>query len=227
MIKQVYLFWFLVISLTIQGQELRNRFGDVYYTADMHKTKYNAPESTPYLNEVFTPAKINNINETKMVRFDAFEDRVEIMVSENKVVILEDKQPYSIKLLDGSGKLYETKSYYDEKGNTKASFFEVLALNENYSVYLKEKMKFSKAKKAQGYEASKPAMFKKQKATHYITDFKGESDQLIKIPTKVKYFIEFFPGHSKSLKMFIKDNKLKIDKSQDLMKIFDFYFDTN
>ncbi len=226
MIKKVFFLVFLVINLTLHSQqELRNKFGDVYYAADLYKTKYNALESTPYLNEVFTPAKINNISETKMVRFDAFEDRVEVMVNAKKVVILQDSQSYSINLLDGSDKLYETKRYREEKGNLKTSFFELINQKDNYTLYLKEKVKFFKGEKAQGYEASKPAMFKKQKTTYYITDFKGQSEQLLRIPSKVKTFVAFFPSRSKPVRMFMKDNNLKIDNGDDLVKIFHFYFD--
>ncbi len=224
--KIACLLGFLVINLAAHGQqELRTKFGDVYYAADLYKTKYNAQESTPYLNEVFTPAKINNIRETKMVRFDAFEDRVEVRINAKKVVILQDSQSYSISLLDGSDKLYETKRYRDEKGNAKTSFFELIAHKENYKLYLKEKIKFFKGEKAQGYEAPKPAMFKKQKTTYYISDFKRQSDQLLRIPSKVKTFMEFFPSRSKPVRMFMKDNKLKIDNGDDLVKIFDFYFE--
>ena len=226
--KIACLLGFLVINLSAHGQqELRTNFGDVFYAADLYKTKYNALESTPYLNEAFTPAKINNIVETKMVRFDAFEDRVEVMVNAKKVVILQGSQSYSINLLDGSDKLYETKRYRDEKGNRKTSFFELIAHKENYTLYLKEKIKFFKAEKAQGYEAFKPAMFKKQKTTYYITDFKGQSEQLLRIPSKVKTFVAFFPSRSKPVRMFMKDNKLKIDNGDDLVKILDFYFDNN
>jgi len=226
-LKIVFLLGFLIIGLTSNGQELRNRFGDVYYSPNLYQTKYNSLEGTPYLNETFTPAKINDISETMLVRFDAFEDRVEIMVTKNQVVILEGSQPYTIELLDGSDKRYETKKYLDEKGNLKTSFFEVIAQKETYTIYLKEKMKFLKAEKAQGYEASKPAMFKKQKAAYYITDFKGQSDHLIKLPYKVKNFVAFFPDSPKSVRKFIKENKLKIDNADDLAQIFDFYFDSN
>lgn len=223
--KHVLLFGFLFLNLTTYGQiELRGNFGDVYYSPDLYKTKYNSPAGSPYLNENFTPAKINDISETKLVRFDAFEDRVEIMVDENKVVVLPDTEPYTITLLDGSDKLFETKSYINDKGNPKTSFFELIAKKENYRLYLKEKVEFSKAVKAQGYQASKPAMFVKQKRIYYITDFKAKSDQLLRIPFKVRNFLDLFPNHSKSIKKFIKDHKLKIDKGDDLVEILEFFF---
>lgn len=226
--QMIILFGFLLISVAACGQqELRNRFGDVYYGANLYKTNYNAFEGSPYLNEEFTPAKINDVSETKLVRFDAFEDRVEIRVSENKVVILQVSEPYVISLLDGSDRVFETKKYLDDKGNTTTAFFELIANQKHYKLYLKEKIKFSKAEKAQGYGKAKPARFKKQNGIYYITDFIAPSGQLIRIPSKVKSFVAFFPNSSKPVRKFIKDNKLKIDKGDDLVKIFDFYFENN
>ncbi|MGY8915390.1 MAG: hypothetical protein ACKVJF_09975, partial [Flavobacteriales bacterium] len=201
--KHFLILGFLLLNLTVSAQiELRGDLGDVYYTKDLYKTKYNSPAGSPYLNENFIPAKINDINETKLVRFDAFEDRVEVMVDENKVVILPDTQTFTISLLDGSDKIFETKSYQDEKGNLKTSFFELIAKQENYRLYLKEKIEFTKAVKAQGYQESQPAMFKKQKETYFITDFNGQTDQLLKIPYKSRSFLLLFPEHSKSIKTF-------------------------
>lgn len=223
--KNLLLLGFLLLNLSIYGQiELRGDLGDVYYSKDLYKSKFNSPAGSPYLNENFTPAKINDINETKLVRFDAYEDRIEIMVDENQVVILPDTGSYTISLLDGSDKIFETKSYLDEKDNLKTSFFELIDQQENYRLYLKEKIAFTKAVKAQGYQESQPAMFKKQKESYFITDFKGQTDQLFKIPYKNKNFLALFPLHSKSMKTFIKDKKLKIDEGDDLIEIFNFYF---
>ncbi|MBT8302800.1 MAG: hypothetical protein KJO63_15860 [Maribacter sp.] len=227
MTKKVFFLVFVVFNTSLcSQQELRTIFGDVYYEPDRYKTQYDATDSTPYLNVDFTPAKINDINETKMVRFNAFDESVEVMVNAKKVVILQDSQAYTIKLLDGSKKVYETKKYGDEEDKVKTSFFELIARNTKYALFLKEKKKYVKAKKAQGYEASKPAMFKKRKDTYYITDFKEQSELVIKIPSKVKTFVSFFPSHAKQVKMFIKKYKLKIDEGEDLIKIFDFYFDS-
>ena len=223
--KHLFIVGFLLLNFTAYAQiELRGDLGDVYFSKDLYKTKYNSPAGSPYLNESFTPAKINDIKETKLVRFDAYEDKVEIMVDENQFVILTDSQPYTISLLDGSNKIFETKTYLDEKGNLKSSFFELIAKQENYKLFLKEKIEFTKAVKAQGYQDSQPAMFKKQKESYFISDFKGQSEQLLKIPNKFKNFLKLFPAHSKTIKTFIKDNKVKIDKGDDLVKIFDYYF---
>lgn len=208
-----------------QGQiELRTELGDVYYSKNLYQTEYSSLEGSPYLNDNFTPAKINNITETKLVRFDAFQDRVEIMVDDDRVVILPENSKYTISLLDGSKKIYETINLSNDKGNPKYSFFELIANKEHYRLYLKEKTAFYKAVKAQGYQQATPPMFKKQNSTFYITDFLGSSDRLVEIPKKGKKFLKLFPDQSKSIKKFVNDNKLNIDNADDLLKIFEFYF---
>lgn len=223
--KRKLFYGLLLTSLMVQGQiELRTELGDVYYSKNLYQTEYGSPEGSPYLNEDFTPAKINNINETKFVRFDAFQDRVEILVDENRVVILPENSKYTISLLDGSEKVYETINHSNDKGNPKYSFFELIANKEHFRLYLKEKIGYSKAEKAQGYQEATPPMFKKQNSTFYITDFLGYSDKLVEIPKKNKNFLKLFQEQSKSIKKFVNDNKLKIDNSDDLLKIFEFYF---
>lgn len=205
-------------------QQLRTEFGTVYYPSNMYKTKYNAPEGSPYLYEGFKAAKINAIKESQLVRFDAVEGNVEVMINETKVVVLDNSKPYNITLLDDSGKVYSTLKYTDLKGNEKASFFELLDSTSNYKIYLKEKKRFFKKVKAQGYADEEPAKFKKVGSEFYIKDAKNRSDRLMLIPQKMSSFTAFFQDDAKSIKKFIKENKLKIDNPDDLVKIFNYYY---
>lgn len=223
--KLIFLLAFFLVHLTINAQQqLRTEFGNVYYPANMYKSKYNAPEGSPYLFEGFKAAKINAIEESQLVRFDAVEGNVEVMINEAKVVVLDNFKPYSITLLDDSGKIYTTHRYTDIKGNEMASFFELLNSTSNYKIYLKEKKRFFKKVKAQGYADEEPAKFKKVRSEFYIKDSKNRSDRLMIIPQKMSSFIAFFQDDAKSIKKFIKENKLKIDNPDDLVTIFDNYY---
>ena len=220
----------LIVSLsvscfTVFGQEIRNYLGDVYFVPGKYKTIYNSPEGSPYLNEEFVPAKINNISDTQLVRFDAVLGNVEVMITGSKVVALDNSKTYAISLVDGSNKVYKTLEYTDVDGNENNSFFELLDSTLNYKLYLKENKKFFKKVKAQGYAEEIPAQFKKVKSDFYVTDFKSQSDRLIYIPHKLKPFTEFFQEEAKSIKNFIKENKLNIGDANDLVKIFKFYYE--
>ncbi len=224
--KKVLLAILLLVNATAFGQtQLPTALGDVYYSTDLYKVQYDSPEGSPYLNPEFSPAKINNIRETKLVRFDAFEGRIEVMANSSQVIVLNPSQTFIISLLDGSDRKFETQAYIDEKGSKKNSFFELLATQENFKLYFKEKIKLFKAKKAQAYKAGEPAQFRRIKATYYITDFKNNSETLIGVPQSKKSFAEFFPKHTKEIKDLIKKKKLKISKREDLVEIFEFYFE--
>lgn len=221
----IFIVSLLVSCFTVFGQEQRNYFGDVYYVPGKYKTIYNSPEGSPYLNEEFVPAKINNITDTQLVRFDAVLGNVEVMITASKVVTIDGTKPYTISLIDGSNKVYKILKYADVNGNANTSFFELLDSTLNYKLYLKENKKFFKKVKAQGYAEETPAQFKKVKSEFYVTDFKSQSEQLLYIPQKLKPFTEFFQEDSKSIKNFIKDNKLNIGDANDLVKIFKFHFE--
>lgn len=226
MIKKVFIVIFLVKFITTAAQvQLRDELGTIYYTPDLYKTKYNMPEGSPYLNEKFTSAKINDIRETKLVRFDAVEGNVEVMITGTKVVVLDNSRSYIISMLDGSKKVYETLKYTDERGNGNTSFFELLDSTIHYKIYLKEKKKFFKKVKAQGYADAEPAQFKKVKDEFYISDFRSKTNRLLAISQKMKSFIEFFPDDSRSIKKYVKENRLKTDNGEDLIKIFRFYYE--
>ncbi len=203
----------------LYSQELRTRLGDVYYDTNMYKSKYNAPDGSPYLNESFKPCQINNINGTQLVRFNAFEGNVEVKVSATEAVVLRETESYVITLMDGSGKIYETHNYIDIKGNLKHSFFELIHPEETYKLYLKEKIKFTKEVKAEGYKDAQPASFTKAKPSYFMTDLWNATPNLIKIPARQNAFLELFPEKARSLKKLIKEEKLKLSDPTDLIRI--------
>lgn len=222
-----YCFFLLVllIGLNARSQELKNKFGENYYTPDLYQKEYKEAEGSPYLNEEFKPARINNIEEIKLVRFDALNDQVEIMVKNNSLMILDDSQPYTISMLDGSKKLYKTKSYLYDKGENKTSFFELIYENDEFELYKKERIRFYKEKEAQPYQESQPANFKKDPNTFYINNFAGNNNILIQLSNKTNRFIEIFPEDSAEMKRYIKEEKLDLDQTDDLIQIFRYYFD--
>ena len=220
----VLIFCFLFLCTALHGQQLRTDLGEVYYEPNFYMTKYSGTEGSPYLNESFAPAKIEGIEKTQLVRFDAVEGQVEVMVSEDQVVVLDGSKNYVITLLDGAKKRYEILEYFTPGGEVGASFFEVLESNDQFSLYLKEEKKFYKKEKAQGYASEKPARFEKIRDAYYVSDFKNPSDRLLPVPGKMKSFLAFFGDHGPEIKKFIREHKLKTDNAADLVRIFGYYF---
>ena len=207
------------------AQQLRNEeFGTVYYEPNLYKTKYNVPNGSPYLDEAFTAARINDRGETHFVRFDAVEGVVEVQITPDRVIALDNSIPYTISLLNGTDHIYETHEYINQKGDKVSTFLQVLHSTENYTLFVRENKKFFKEVKAQGYAAAEPAGFKKAQDQFYIRDKRKASGSVVPVPSKLKDFREFFEDDAAGIKSFIKANKLSISDRQDLVAIFDYYF---
>ncbi len=211
---------FLFLSIAC-AQELRTQLGDVYYDVNMYKGEYYGTEGSPYLEEAFTPCRINDITETQLVRFNAYNGTVEVKMSTTKIVLLAESENYLITLKDGSGKTYYTKNYFDSKGDLKNSFFELIHESSSFKLYAQEKIKYFKAVKPEAYKDAQPPSFKKAEELYFITDLWEKTPYLIELPTRLNFFLKLFPGQAKSLKKYIKENRFELDDPEDLIEILD------
>lgn len=195
------------------------------FFVNVNNSEYANIEGSPYLFEDFIPCKINQVNETQLVRFNLAKNRIEIKTKENSVMGLSQTNPYTILLLDGSARKYETLKYLNDNKKEVVSFFEVVKKANNYSLYKKDKIKFVAAKpEKSSYEPAVPAKFLKQDPALFVTDFANKTEYLIEIPKKKRKFFDLFGGKRKAIESYFKKQKLKVEKEQDISKILDFYF---
>ena len=220
---------FIAFTLILGGyaataQELRNKFGEAYYTADLYKKDNPLVEGTPYLDEQFKPAKINQLEETKLVRLDALNHQAEILVRDNSVMVLDDSRPFTIRFLDGSGKVYVNREYTDENGVKGKSVFLRYHETGEFALYEREEIRFYKEVKAQGYQDYQPPQYRKERSTFYLLNKNEKDSLLVALPSRAKKFAESFPEGSKDLKNFIKEERLDPGEAQDLVRVLTYYF---
>ena len=205
------------------GNESLDRVGDFVRS---NNPKYDNTEGSPYLNKVFTPAKINDSRETKFVRFNVVENRIEVKVDESRALMLAYSDSYRINLLNGSDKIYETHSYLNDKGDPENTFFELIHDDGKFKLFLKERIKYihKPDTKKTGYDEEKSAKFLKVRDVYYVESMVKPSKYIIAIPRKKKNLSTLFKDRTKSVEKFIKDKKLGLDEKDHLISIFDFYF---
>ncbi len=215
------------LPLFAQVQEVSNesldRVGDF---VRFNNPKYDNTEGSPYLNEVFTPAKINDSRETKFVRFNVVENRIEVKVDESRALTLAYSESYRINLLDGSKKIYETHGYLNDNGDPENTFFELIHEDGKFRLFLKERIKYihKPDTKKTGYDEEKSAKFLKVRDVYYVENMVKPSKNIVAIPRKKKNLSTLFKDRTKSVEKLIKDEKLGLDEKDDLIAIFDFYF---
>jgi len=218
----------LLIPLLSLGQ-LQN-FGrhaslnELSFVADKLNKAYDEADGSRYINTEFVLAKINNINELKLVRFNVVENTIEVKQNDDRIMTLSNAYSYVVRLADGTEKVYETLPYTAEKNKTKTTFFEVVYTNEFYGLYRKENIKFIPKKTVRsGFETPENAQFIKRKPDFYMADFRTRSEELVQLPRKRKLLNKVFKEHYKVIDQFVKKEGLDLGKENDLIKMLNFY----
>jgi hypothetical protein len=220
----------LFISLTsLSAQINEGAFDDYIYFVNQNRPQYEGVEGTPYLTEDFVPTIINDKKSSVIyVKFNAYNKSIELRKPDGEIVTLSQSENYRFRLMDGSNKQFESHFYKNDKGKKSKSFFEKVYEGKDYTIFLKENIKYTPKKIAtSGYEQNLPAKFTWGKPTYYINDLSSDSKELVKVPTRKKEISKLFRDKSKSIQQSIKQEKFKLDDIEDLVRLYNFYFDQN
>ncbi len=175
---------------------------------DFEKTKPNVV-GTPYYNVNFLSADVGDSKERASIRYDAYLDKVEVLVNEKVYEIPKNDETPTFKFNNSAITLVYLK---EENG-----FFFRLVNGQN-QLLRKEKIKLHEVKTSvepnslikEGY-----IKYEKTKPTYYIK--KGE--ELFLVPKNTKELINHFPERKADLESFIKSNDIKIKQEESLIKL--------
>jgi len=220
---------FLVISLFIQnnfcfGQEVdhsRLYIDNVRILKEAQGESNSIPnsvEGSRYINEEFLTGTFRSSSKVYSFRYNAYHDEMEVKNGDEVNAIIKIYN-FPITLSVGN-KVYQVFDYENNEEKTKG-FFVVLTDAKNIKLLLKEEIKFYPEKPAKsGYQPQKAATFKRFVDSHYITYGNNTAE---KLPNKKAEFFKIFGNNSEQIKNYIKENKLKYNKTEDLVQIFNYY----
>ncbi len=161
----------------------------------------------------FRFGKVIGYNKNYLLRYDAYNDQMQVKNSEDKIVIINKKTINEVTFIDGSKyKIYN----YTLGGVQKIGYLKVLFSGSKSSLLKKEVIKFIPEKKAESsYESDVLATYKKANAIYFISDHNGEINSF----SKKKDFLKLFPSKKKAIEKFIKTNKIKFSKEDSLIRL--------
>jgi len=205
-----------------KGNSVRNAISDI---SDVFRYKnpnsnYKNYEGDPYLNNDFILGTINNTNEQKIysfqIRYNIYEDKIEIQKEDKSIVYLAKENYFDVLTL---GKKFILKTY-EVKGENNEGYLELLLNKNNIELYKKHTKTLIPAKKAKSsYEEDKLARFNSSESFYY----KLGNSKIILLPKSKKDFLKSFSDKSNDIANFMKDNKLRKSKKEDLIKILEHY----
>ncbi len=217
-----FLLIFPLFSLSQEVLEIKGNIVEFGIFTEVQSDDISNIDGTPYLNNEFAPAKINNLKKTQFIRYNSLNHIFEVKTSQDKTIMLDLEYDYKIKLLDGSNKVYHSAWYY-AAGSKIKSFFEVLKETPEYVLYRQEQKKYVKAQEESSYQKKLPARIVNKEPRYFISNFKNKSSTIIELPKKRKAFLNIFEKYKHKVDLYLNKNKLNYKKEAELMAFIDFY----
>ncbi|EDP97156.1 hypothetical protein U8527_02375 [Kordia algicida OT-1] len=163
-----------------------------------------------YYDEEFRKATISGSDYIFNVRYNAFLDEMEI-THENEIVYLNKKYDNRLITLAETNMTYKVLREQDENKKITSGYFIALQTNESVALYRKDRKKYVRSTRPLSKEKAKF-----QNARRYFYVEINNSGMAIKLPNNKKELAALFPDKEAEILTFIKQERLKLRKEEDL-----------
>lgn len=189
-----------------------------YARIDKSMTKpatYSDVQGSPFLYKDFISGelKLNNGTTYKgSLRYDIYGDQIEFKTSDGEIYAVKNPETIQMAILgDQKFNYFESGEFNNVKG-----YYEVLVIG-NYSLFEKYQVILKDPETARPYVEAKPAKFLEQDSKFLIMNTDG---QFIEINNKKDLLLG--NGDQKKIEQFLKENKTKPSKKEDLIRFVEF-----
>ena len=200
-------------NLGLYSGDLLNFYNEVAQNKKMEKFDITSVEGSPYLNNEFIKGELVTIDSVQYagipLRYNIYNDVIEFK-----------KNDLELELNNNFQLLY---AIIDDAVFVKAKNQEgYFTVQSSGPVYLLEKMniRYSDAKAASGYRPATLPSFKNLDSDYYIQKKLGEEATVVKNEAEL---LEQLSDKKEELKVFIKNEKLKVSRGEDLVEIIEYY----
>jgi hypothetical protein len=209
----------MVMSFALSAQKVLIENDDANHTIlksfDLRSSEL---QGTPYLNENFLPAKINDIDKLFSMRYDAYTDAMEIEM-EGQYYHLPTDADFTI-VFTGLDKTYTLNSYEGEKGPERG-YFVLAQEGERVSLLIKERVKYHKeVPQNLGFVEYQPPRLKRAADELYF-GFPNKSAK--KVPRKKREVLKLFGENASLMSDYAKSMQLGFKSPEDLKKLIAYY----
>ena len=172
---------------------------------------YDDVDGSPYYTKAFHQASMAENYEIVPTRYNSYDDQIEYEKND-KVYVMPKEEKFSRIVFKNINN--DVFVLLDTNDDNKGYFLELV--EGKTGLYKKIKTKFYNSAPAKNsYDQDKPAQFKTLDPVYYI---KFEKD-FIKQPKNIGDVKKFYKGDENKLSNFVKTNKIKFNKEEDLIKL--------
>jgi hypothetical protein len=176
-------------------------------------------EGSKYIQDDFNMATISIYSGYKFnVKYNAYDDEMEVQGKDNKSFALNKNEKSAEVTFVNNNITYGLFDYANSDGQKVPGYFQKLTVGETVALLKKEKIMFIEEKVSKtGYDTYRPPKFKRLNDQFFIK--LKESPVAIEFPKNKKNIASLFPNKKDKILKFIKENKIKTNKEEDLIKL--------
>ena len=192
--------------------------GTTYINPVFLKSK---PKGSPYSLLIFTYAKVENVDQKALMRYNIFKDEFEFIdVKKNDTLVLDKIDDFSKITFPATNKKYNLVNYTSTKGIKTRGYLINLYEKAGFALYKKENISFYDEKIAKtSLETNMPARYDKSSDSYFL---KNKNNEIFEFPDSKKKLIKLYPDKKEVVENFVKENKISFQKEEDMAKIIDF-----
>jgi hypothetical protein len=198
--------------------------GDIKDAKEKRKLSESEIQGSAYTSDSFLPGKLyhkDKFESNVFYRYNAYAEEIEIKSTNTPDAqvnaLLRDK---NISLTDAEGKPMSFKTFIDKKGLTQNGYLTQLKTGK-YTLYKRSDVKFTQPQKAQNsFIAATPARFSKFTEYYLELDGRNRIDELELKKAKLLKLVD--DADKESLKLHLKENKLKVKDENDIINLLSF-----
>jgi hypothetical protein len=188
-----------------------------YENAPGEKADYTG---SPYENNDFVEGEIYTIRQEHFdsipLRYNIYQDKMEFRKPTGEIFNIDPPEFADTVVIKGSKYIYYP---FRTGGRTSKGFFKMIT-NGQPVLLGKLNVTFRAGELPGGYKDAVPASFVRMDDDYYLAEIPGDA---VKIDGK-KGILELLSGHAKELEQFMKQNRTRTGKEDDLKKLMEFYY---
>ncbi len=198
----------------------------IIYTANHTPIPIEEVKGSVYLDDSFSKGKIisdlTKASQNVYLRYNLYRDIFEVKYNLADEEILDFTKAPDSHAEYHSNKFY-LKSYKDHEGVLLEGYLQQLHTSETIALYKRYYQKFHDPKPAKtSYEQDIPGKLTNQISYYVLLD-----NNLVLMNSKRSKILNSFPKHTKKLKAFIKEKKLKFKNDKDFVQLIQYYDSLN
>lgn len=179
----------------------------------------NNASGSPYLNKEFAYGTISVGDKeiASILRYNIFFDEIEI----SKVVDPDDKTNIGGLLKDPSIKAkFDNRTFVYISSGNEGGYVQILTTGKQFDLYMKSTVTYTPPYySTNGYDTPRPGKFETTNAFYMVS----KQNRFIPIPTKHKDLLKMISYKQAEVKKYLKDNRIKLSKENDVKKFMVFY----